>query len=442
MLKKSPNQEQFNIFQPLLKQIINPKDELVILAQRIDWKQLEKELSVHYSNTGTPSKPIRLMCGLLIIKQLHKLGDETVVAQWIKNPYYQYFCGEDIFQWEQPCDPSDLVHFRNRIGEWGIEAIFKASVQVHGKAVQTKVVSVDTTAQCKNITYPTDVKLYRKVIEKCKAIAGKEAVPLRQTYTRKVKEYSLLQRFAHHPKNYTKAQSAKRKLRTIGKRLTKELERKLTPLGLEKYSKDLLLFNKALEQQKDSKDKVYSLSEPQVSCIAKGKIAQPYEFGSKVSFATTQKGNIVVGVVNFAGNPHDSKTLESTLEHVMKMTGKMPEIAVTDRGYKGAKVPEGATLKLPKVNRKLTGYQKVKERKYFSRRAAIEPIQGHLKQQYGLNRCYLKGAKGDIINALLAATAFNLKSLMNKIKQGIFSLIQNLYFSFAPSLNLKLNLSC
>ena len=159
MIKKSPIQDQFNIFQPLLKQIINPRDELVILSSRINWKGLEQELSVHYSHTGSPSKPIRLMCGLLILKQLHKLGDETVVAQWIKNPYYQYFCGEDIFQWEQPCDPSDLVHFRNRVGESGIEAIFKVSVQVHGKAVQTQVVSVDTTAQCKNITYPTDVKL-------------------------------------------------------------------------------------------------------------------------------------------------------------------------------------------------------------------------------------------------------------------------------------------
>jgi len=442
MVKKSPNQEQFNIFQPLLKQIINPKDELVVLAHRIDWKQLEKELSVHYSNTGTPSKPIRLMCGLLIIKQLHKLGDETVVSQWIKNPYYQYFCGEDIFQWEQPCDPSDLVHFRNRIGESGIEAIFKLSVQVHGKDIQPQVVSVDTTAQSKNITYPTDVKLYRKVIDKCKAIAKKESVPLRQSYTRKVKEYMLLQRFAHHPKNYNKAQNAKRKLRTIGKRLTKELARKLTAEGLEKYQPDLALCTKALNQQKDSKDKVYSLHEPEVACIAKGKIAQPYEFGSKVAFATTQKGNVVVGVAHFTGNPHDSKTLETTLEHVAKMTGKMPETAVADRGYRGAKTPEGVVLKVPKSNSKLTGYQKVKEKKYFSRRAAIEPIQGHMKQQYGLHRCYLKGVNGSTINALMAAAAFNFKSWMNKFKNDIFDLIQKLYFYFTLSQNLKLNLSC
>ena len=200
MLDKSPLQNQKNLFRPLLVEFINLEHPLVILANRIPWKDLEQDFSGLYSHTGTPSKPIRLMVGLLILKQIYNLGDEPLMEEWVRDPYFQNFCGEGEFQWKPPCDPSDLVHFRKRIGEEGATKIFKLSVQMQGKDLKSNDVVVDTTAQEKNITYPVDSKQYRKIIDKCNSIAKREGIQLRQSYKRTVKALLLDLRFAHHPK--------------------------------------------------------------------------------------------------------------------------------------------------------------------------------------------------------------------------------------------------
>jgi len=128
MIPKNPLKGQMNLFQPTLKEQINPQQELYLLSETIDWSGLESGLSQYYINFSRPAKPIHLVVSLLILKQLYNLSDESVVARWVENPYYQYFSGMEYFQWEFPCNPSDLVHLRNRIGKDGIEKIFKMSV--------------------------------------------------------------------------------------------------------------------------------------------------------------------------------------------------------------------------------------------------------------------------------------------------------------------------
>jgi IS5 family transposase len=159
-----------------------------LLANKIDWQQFETDFAPLYSSIGTPAKPIRLMIGLLILKQVYNLSDETVMAEWVSNPYFQYFCGEVWFQWEFPCDPSDLVHFRHRIGVQGVEKILAMSLLIHGTEALNEDVSIDTTVQEKNITYPTDTKLRVKIIEQCREIAELEELELRQSYKFVVKE--------------------------------------------------------------------------------------------------------------------------------------------------------------------------------------------------------------------------------------------------------------
>ena len=173
------------------------------------------------------------MCGLLILKQLHNLGDESLMPMWISNPYFQYFCGEAHFQHKGPCDPSDLVHFRKRIGEKGIEKILQQSILIHGRDAQQKEISVDTSAQEKNITFPTDVKLQVKIIKKCNTIAKKEGIVQRRSYKRKVKELLLQSRFSTHPKRRKQALKAQRKIKTIASVLIRELERNLNVESLE-----------------------------------------------------------------------------------------------------------------------------------------------------------------------------------------------------------------
>lgn len=415
----SPDQNQGNLYRPILKQIINLKDPLSILADKMPWGELERSFEQYYSRTGTPAKPIRLMVSLLILKQLYNLGDETVVKAWVQNPYFQYFSGEAEFQWDFPCDPSDLVHFRNRIGEKGVEKIFEVSVQLQGKDAHSKEVIIDSTAQEKNITYPTDAKLAVKVIKKCQKIAIKESIQLRQSYTRTTKKLLLLQRFAHHPKNRKKAAAAKRKLKTIAGRLVRELRRKLQGTVLASYRPELDLFEKVISQKRDDKQKIYSLHEPDVACIAKGKTAKKFEFGSKVSVAITRDTNVVVGIVNFTGNPHDSKTLEGTLGQVGRILKSPPQAVIADRGYRG-KIKCGETeIIIPKpLGKTATEYQKTRTRKRFRRRAAVEPVISHIKSDFRMARNFLKGIKGDQINALMAGAAYNFKRMLRKIEKS------------------------
>jgi IS5 family transposase len=419
MKGKSPDQLQKNMFLPILKEIINRRHELVIMANQIDWVYFEKEFSSHYSHTGQPGVPIRKMVGLLLLKRIFNLSDEAVVDRWVENPYFQYFCGESEFRWEYPCDPSDLVHFRHRIGKEGIEKIFQLSVDTRKDEIKTRDVLVDTTAQEKNITYPTDAKLLKKVITSCNKIAEKENIKQRQTYKRTVKKLMYHQRFSHHPKRKKQARAALRKLRTIAGRLVRELERELNAAALKHYAEELNNFKKVIVQKREDKNKIYSLHEPGVACIAKGKAHKKFEFGSKVSFAVVPGVNIIVGVQNFQGNPHDTKTLEPTLRHVEKVCGKKFKNAIVDRGYRGKKEVNGVTIVWPKPPNSKQPYSKATMRKKCRKRAGIEPVIGHVKYDCRMQRNYLKGNIGDDINALLAAAGYNFRGLLKKIKEEI-----------------------
>src|SRR5580704_14725293 len=172
MLNKPIITGQLNFLQPGLKEQLSNKHPLYLLADRINWSLFEESFKKHYrEDFGRPAKPIRLMVALLMLKHIRNLSDESVVEQWSENIYYQYFSGEKSYACGFPCEASELVHFRNRIGEKGIELIFKESIRVNGKDGNEDEGIVDTTVQEKNITFPTDDKLHRKIIKKCVAIA-------------------------------------------------------------------------------------------------------------------------------------------------------------------------------------------------------------------------------------------------------------------------------
>jgi IS5 family transposase len=421
MKGKSPDKYQLNLLNQHLENLINPKHPLCKLARRIPWDDLEKHFANLYHYSGRPAKPIRLMVSLLILKQLYDLSDETIVERWVENPYFQYFSGETIFQWEFPCHPTDLVYFRKRIGEGGIKKMFKMSIDLHGKKAKEKEVLVDTTVQEKNITFPTDTKLYKRISEHCVAIAEKEAINLRQNYKRTIKKLMLTQRFRNHPKNYKKATAAQRKLKTIAGRLVRDLERKLPASALARYAEETKLFQQILCQKKDSKNKVYSIHEPQVYCISKGKENKKYEYGSKASIVLTKNSGIIVGAVNFSKNHYDGHTLPEALKQIKELVGKRPDVAICDRGYKGNKFIDGTEIVIPKnPGKKASAYERQKARKRFRKRAGIEPIIGHLKSDFKLMRNYLRGSLGDSINLMLAATAFNLRKLLRQLLDYLF----------------------
>jgi IS5 family transposase len=416
MLAKSNDQNQMSFLSTFEEQL-NHKHPLYILSNQINWKKFDDAFKKHYSEKmGAPAKPIRLMVGLLILKHLRNLSDESVVEQWAENAYYQYFSGEKYFAAALPCVPTELVEFRKRIGEDGVELIFQESIRVNGKDAREEEAVTDTTVQEKNITFPTDSKLHKKIIDRCRDIAEKENLELRQSYTRVVKKFSLDQRFRHHPKNQGKARKADRKIKTIAGRLVRELERILPAESLSKYFSSLEIFKKVLLQKRNDTQKIYSLHEPHTQCISKGKEHKKYEFGTKVSITTTKKSGVIIGALNIPKNDYDAHTLEPALRQQQRLTGHILKNNFSDRGYRGVKNVLGTNIIIPDNKKSATQYQKEKLRQGFRRRAAIEPKIGHLKSDHRLSRNFYKGIFGDNINVMLAAAAMNFKRMMNRWK--------------------------
>ena len=410
MLKRTS--KQLSLFSSL-EDMLSHEHPLFQLSNKINWERFENAFSPLYcSNNGRPAHPIRLMCGLLILKHLRNVSDEMVVSQWSENAYYQYFCGGLEFMPKQPCDASELVHFRNRIGEEGMELILAESIRVntdHDDEDHFDTAFIDSTVQEKNITYPTDAKLHKKIIKNVLKIVHDNCLPLRQSYTRTLKGIYRSQRFRNHPKNRKKALKADRQLKTIAGRLVRELERNLG--GRKGYEKMFELYYRVLSQNRKSKNKVYSLHEPDVVCVSKGKEHKQYEFGNKVSILRSWSG-LILGACSFR-NEYDGHTTEKTLEQTQRMTGRKVDKLAGDRGYRGIKQIGQTKILIPDTPKaKDSYYQKRKKHKLFCKRASIEPTIGHLKEDHRLSRNFYKGVKGDAINVLLAAAAYNFKRAM------------------------------
>ena len=403
--------------------MLDMNDSLIALANAIDWNIFDDSFKKYYSNEGRPAKPIRLMVGLILLKQLKNLSDEDVVVQWKQNPYYQYFCGFDELQIVEPCHSTELVKFRQRIGKKGMELIFNMSVSLHGEAVEEKQVIVDTTVQENNITYPTDGKLAIKIINHLHKISKREGIQLRRTYMKEIKGHRISLRFFRHPRKIKKAKSAMKRLKTIAKTLIRDLDRNFSSEQHKEYAKDFYLYMRVLLQEKNTKNRIYSLHESHAYAVGKGKDHKKWEYGTKASIVTTKKSGIIIGVSAHSVNEHDSKTLKAALISATSNRTKPIKEAICDRGYIGKKEVDDITISIPgKELKRDTKYQKEKKREKFRRRAAIEPIIGHLKSDHRMQRNYLKGFIGDEINLLLAASAFNLKKWMNNFLRLLFLL--------------------
>ena len=411
-----------------LSDMLNQSHPLYQLADKIAWEKFETAFQPLYcQDNGRLGKPIRLMCGLLILKHLRNLSDESLVEQWSENAYYQYFCGMQEFTPSAPCASSELVHFRKRIGEEGIELIFQESIRVNNEDDEDHhhdTAFIDSTVQEKNVTYPTDAKLHKKIVKKVLCIVKKLGLPLRQSYTFVLKDIYRDQRFRNHPRNRKKALKADRRLRTIAGRPVRELKRNLK--GNHDYDKLIKLFETVLSQRRNSRNKIYSIHEPEVQCVSKGKEHKKYEFGNKVSIIRSATG-IILGAMSFR-NEYDGHTIESSLEQVERLTGRKIKVLAGDRGYRGKKEINGTEIMIPDVPKKSDSrYQKLKKHKLFCKRAGIEPTIGHLKSDCRLDRNFYKGVVGDTVNVLLAAAAYNFKRAMKALWCMLYKICEILW---------------
>ena len=428
MKPRKPPAEQDDLLRARLVEMIDMRHELVKLAALIDWEVFEREWSGFFpSHTGRPATSPRLVAGLCYLQHAFALSDEAVVARWSENPYWQHFCGETFFQHRLPLDSSSLTRWRKRIGEEGVEWMLTQTIEAGKRAGMVKGndlkrVTVDTTVMEKNIAHPTDARLYETARRKLVGLAREAGIGLRQNYNRLAPRLAgQVGRYAH-ARQFKRMRKALRRLKGYTGRVLRDIERQLgkVPEGAlrARLVEMIALVNRLLAQKPKDKKKLYSLHEPAVDCISKGKAHKRYEFGTKVSVATTNRGGFVVGMRALSGNPYDGHTLAEALEQVENLTDQKPEFAFVDRGYRGHGV-ENAKVFLSGARRGVTRTIA----KLLRRRSAIEPMIGHMKNDGRLTRCPLKGTDGDAIFAVLCGCGHNIRMILRHLRITICQLI-------------------
>jgi transposase, IS5 family len=421
MKPKKRMTEQDDLLRPRLVDIIDMRHELVKLAALIDWEFFEVEWAEFFpSDRGRPASSPRLVAGLLYLQHAYRLSDEAVVARWIDSPYVQHFCGETFFQHHVPIDPSSLVRWRKRIGEEGVEWLLTKTIEA-GRAAgavgeaSLRQVAVDTTVMEKNTAHPTDARLYERARSKLVALAREAGINLRQNYNLLAPRLAAQVGRHAHAKQFRRMRKALKKLKGYTGRVLRDIRRQLDEVAegaMRTRLTDMLwLVSRLLAQEPKSKDKIYALHEPEVDCISKGKARQRYEFGTKVSLATTIDGGFVVGARSFPGNPYDGHTLAPALEQVTILTGETPGLVVVDRGYRGHGV-ETTRVLISGTRRGSTPMLA----KLLKRRSAIEPEIGHMKTDERLARCPLKGTFGDAVFAVLCACGHNIRKILRHLR--------------------------
>lgn len=432
--RKSDKSTLFN-HRSRLTDILNLSHPLCKLANELDWESLEKRFGeMYHESVGRPGKEVRLMVGLHYLKYTKNASDETIVFEFLENPYYQYFCGNEYFEHRLPLDPSSMTNFRKRLSERDLEGLLEETVK---SGLKLKVISkksfldiiVDTTVQEKNIAFPTDSKLYYRMLFKLVSYAKGLGIELRQSY-KFVSKYVFLQHGRYlHAKQFKRAKKALKKLKTYLGRVYRDILRKIASVIPEEdksvFVWPLILAGRLLKQKKTGKNKLYSLHEPDVVCISKGKSHKRYEFGNKVSLTTTSTGSFIVGALSFTGNPYDGHTLKPALEQTERILQNAAKAKITDayvdQGYKGHDYKGGIQVTIQKKGLK----KKVKPDKWkrIKRRSSIEPIIGHLKEDGRLKRNFLKGVRGDMLNVMLAACGQNMRKLLKALSLSCFNCI-------------------
>jgi IS5 family transposase len=440
-MSKPRDDRQVDLFRPALDVIIDLGHPLVRLAAEVDWEFVGTRFGgVCRSGPGQPPLPTRLIAGLLILKHMHNLSDEVLCARWVENPYFQFFCGEAVFRHDLPFDRSSLTRWRQRLGEEQLTALLQESLAVAHRsgALQTRDlerVVVDTTVQEKAVAHPTDARLNHRAIEKLVDLAKREGVSLRQSYLRLAKRAAIMVGRYTHAHQFKRARRALKFLRTRLGRIIRDIRRKVEGNAVleDRFAPLLDLASRVRQQDHRQRGpKVYSLHAPEVECIGKGKARAPYEFGCKVSVVTPvtapKGGQFVLHAKALHGNPYDGHTLGPVIADLQKLTGVDVQRIHVDKGYRGHSYPNRFRVWISGQVRRVTKTI----RREMKRRAAVEPVIGHLKAEHRMGRNHLRGRAGDRINPVLAAVGFNFHLLLRWFERLLRALMQMLCRVIGP----------
>jgi IS5 family transposase len=433
-----------DLFRARLDQIINMKHALVALADKIDWAWLDEQLADCFSDEGRPAEPVRFMIGMFLLKHTYALSDEQVWDRWVHDPYFQYFTGEEFFQHALPHERSGMSHWRKRIGD-RLNILLQESLRIaHDTGALKKSdlarVTVDTTVQPKNVTFPTDAKLLETAIRQLGKLAKEHGVPLRQSYARVAKRAAMMAGRYAHAKQFKRMNKQIKFLRTRLGRIIRDIRRKIG--GDEELQESFAVpLGRAAQirgqKQRQRGWKLYSWHAPETECIGKGKARAPYEFGVKVSLTTTNRrckgGQFILHAKALPGNPYDGHTLKEVIEETEVLTGREIERAYVDKGYVGHDAPKPNRVYRSGQKRGVHGQIK----KELRRRSAIEAVIGHCKTDGHLDRNFLKGRLGDQINAVMSAVGYNLRLILKWLRKLLRKIIAAIWAAITPPSALK-----
>jgi IS5 family transposase len=409
------------IFGTPLCDLVDQKDPLILLRNAIDWKSLCFRIGEFYdANIGRPSVDLRTLISILLLQRIFNVSDDAIMTTWTQNVYYQAFSNKEFYTSLRPFDPSTLCNFRKRVGKDGLEIIFAEIVRIHGPECLEKEAIIDSTVQGKYTTYPTDTKLRLSVINQCNAFASHFGITFDSDFSNEVVDLKKIVNFTKSTKSKTKLaqkNQAIERIKEISNILLDELSSKVHPETLNDpiFQECLSNYRKAVNQGKDDNNKIYSIFEPHVACIPKGKAHTKFEFGSKTSIIIGRKHKIILGVSTFTGNPYDGDTIFASIEMMQRChNGYTPEELSSDLGYRGRDIVLGAKIITPDTYRNESDPAiKLELGSKLRSRSSIEPIIGHLKSDHSLRRNLLHGIEGDHANALLAAVGFNCRKYLN-----------------------------
>ncbi len=425
----APSQNQGRLFEESLSKKLNPRNKLYIIRDLINWAELEeKSLShVEIKQFGRNRKDHRVMLALLMLQAMYNGSDSFTEAELMENMYWQYFCGYEYIIKDPEVSEASIRRFRNLIGESGYNEIMKELLRIGIKVGALKKkdlesVIIDTTVQIKNIKHPHDAYLMEtareKVVDLCKSLG----INLNETYAKSFKK-NIIQLWKYSRDSKVKKRwKTLKKLKTMLGRVIRICERGVLKAELmlsvsdqeildrvnQIHAQSVLKKNEKEEYKKNHKI-LYSFHAPEVECIGKGKLNKPYEFGNKVGIAVSGRGNFIVGIKSFHGNPYDGHTLDQTIQEIRKIVDEPLQKVFVDQGYRGSNFSEKSKIYTPYTKKALSKEDKVMQK----RRSAIEPIIGHLKNFCRMGRNYLHGKTGDIINPLISAIGLNLRRIAN-----------------------------
>ena len=444
-----------DFFRSRIDAMINVNDPLTVLATRLPWAQLGAALAVKFerqartgsvieehdlfgptqalvgagaSPAGRPRLPLRLMISLLYLKHAYNLSDEELVVRWSENVLWQFFSGQVYFEHRLPCDATQVGRFRRALGEDGLEELLGATIDtaVRMQAVQPQElqrVIVDTTVQEKAVAHPTDSRLLEIARHKVVSSAKQVGIVLKQTYA---KEGKALRRKAGgyaHAKQYRRLQRVIKRQRTILGIVLRAVQRRMEAADFTPSStKALAALQQWMQraeavrtQKPKDKNKLYALHAPEVECIGKGKARKPYEFGVKTAVVVSHQQGLMLGARTFPGNPYDGHILHAALEQatiLMQDWAVAIREVVVDLGFRGV---DGDNPGRHILHRGKFKSLTAQQRTWLRRRSAVEPAIGHLKADHRLERCWLQGALGDALHALICAAGYNIQWLLRAI---------------------------